>query len=52
MANTDVIIIIVQMASDYFKYMLPVIGVMGGIVFMASWLHHSIFGMGSKSFRG
>jgi len=52
MANTEVIAVIVQMASDYFKYMLPIIGVMGGIVFIASWLHHSFFSMGSKSFRG
>lgn len=52
MANIDVINIIVAMAADYFHYMLPVIGVLAGVVFIASWLHSSLFGLGRRSFRG
>lgn len=52
MANTDVINVIVDCASHYFVYMLPIIGTLGGIVFIASWLHATVFGLGSRSFRG
>jgi hypothetical protein len=51
MANTDVINLIVQTTADYFTYMLPIIGVLAGISFMATFLFSVTMGLGRRTFR-
>lgn len=38
MANTEIIDLIMATVSEMFVYMLPVIGIMAGIVFITSFL--------------
>ncbi len=52
MANTEIIDIIIQTTSEFFIYMLPVIGVMSGIVFLVTWLMSITLGLGRRSFNG
>lgn len=52
MANTEVITIILQLVSQYFVYMLPIIGVLSGITFMVSFLMSVTMGLGRRTFRG
>lgn len=52
MANTDVINLIIDTTSQYFVYMLPIIGFLSGITFMVSWLMSVTLGMGRRTFRG
>jgi len=52
MANTDVVLLILETARDYFTYMMPIIGILGGIVFIFSAVFAVVFGMGRRTFRG
>jgi hypothetical protein len=52
MANTDVINLILLTVKDYFTYMLPIIGIMAGIVFIFSALMYVTIGLGRHTFKG
>lgn len=52
MTNTDVINIILDMVREYFVYMIPVIGVLAGIVFVVSFFMSVVFGAGRRTFGG
>lgn len=52
MANTDVINTIISMCQDYFSYMLPVIAVLAGIVFIVNFLLYVTIGLGKHTFKG
>jgi len=52
MANTDVIDLIIEAASDYFVYMLPVIAFLSGVMFITSFLYAVTIGTARKAFRG
>lgn len=51
MTNTDVVNQVVDIAANFFTYMLPVIGVLAGITFVTS-LMFSVLGFGKKSIGG
>lgn len=52
MANTEVINLILLTAQDYFHYMLPIIGILSGIVFIFSALMYVTIGLGRRVFKG
>lgn len=52
MANTEIVDLIIQQTADMLTYMLPVIGIMAGIIFMISWLMSITIGLGRRTFRG
>lgn len=51
MANEDLVILILQMTASYLEYMLPVIGIMAGIIFVVSFLYAVTLGASRKVFR-
>ena len=51
MANTDVVNLIISTTADFFMYMLPIIAVMSGIIFLVTWLMSITIGLGRKTFR-
>ena len=50
MANTDVIDIIIDTTGEMFTYMLPVLGVMTGIVYITSFLLYVTIGVAKRPF--
>lgn len=52
MASADVIAQIITMTKDFLTYMLPVIGVMAGIIFVITWLMSITIGLGRRTFKG
>lgn len=50
MANTEVVVLILKTASELIVYMLPILGVLSGLVFIISWLYQWTFGA-SRSIR-
>lgn len=52
MANTDLVVMILETASSFFVYMLPVIGILAGLNFVVSWVMSLTMGMGKRTFRG
>lgn len=52
MANTEVIGLIIDTAQDYFIYMLPIIGVMTGLIYITSFLFAVTLGAVRRTFRG
>lgn len=38
MANTEIVDLVLSMTSEMFTYMLPIIGIMTGVVFITSFL--------------
>lgn len=52
MANSDLVTLVVTTAATFLQYMLPLIGVMTGLVFIFSWLHSITIGAARHTFRG
>lgn len=52
MANSEIINLIVQTTADSLVYMLPIIGIMAGINFIASFLLYVTLGLGKRTFKG
>lgn len=52
MASSDVVNLIVSVATDSMTYMLPIIAVLAGINFIVSWLMSVTMGLGRRTFRG
>jgi len=52
MANTEIIDAILITATQYFVYMLPIIGILAGLNWLASFLMSVTMGMGKRTFRG
>lgn len=52
MANTAVIDKILELVTQYFTYMLPIIGVLAGLTFMFSFLYVITMGLGRRTFKG
>jgi len=51
MANSDIIDLIVASATNMFDYMMPIIGLMAGLVFITSFLLYITVGVSRKIFR-
>lgn len=51
MAGPDVVNEIVSATVGYLSYMLPIIGVLAGITFVASFLYYLFFHFGDRTFR-
>jgi hypothetical protein len=51
MANTDVINLILSNVLSMVTYMLPVIALLSGVVFMVSWLMNLTLGLGRRVFK-
>lgn len=52
MANTDIINLILTTTADAVTYLLPVLALMTGIVFIFSFLHSITIGSVRKTFKG
>jgi len=52
MANSDIIDIIITNVADMLVYLLPVIALLSGIIFMVSFLLYITIGLGRRTFRG
>lgn len=52
MADTGVINLILQVAQSYMIYLLPIIGIMSGIIFIITWLMSITLGFGRRTFKG
>ncbi len=52
MATSDVINLILVTVKDYFTYMLPIIGIMSGIIFIFTALMYVTVGLGRRTFKG
>jgi len=50
MANTELITIIIDTTGEMFTYMLPILGVMTGIVYITSFILHVTIGAAKRSF--
>lgn len=50
MANTDVINEIISVAGDAFTYLLPVVGIMAGIMFITTFLFAVTIGLAKRTF--
>jgi len=50
MTNTEVVGQIVTMTTDLFAFMMPVIGVLAGIVFVTSFMLSVTLGLGKRTF--
>ena len=51
MANTDIVNLILTTAASTLTYLMPVIGIMTGIVFIFSWLYKITIGAAKHTFR-
>jgi len=51
MATETLVTLLMDTASTFFVYMLPVIGAFAGINFIFSWVMFLTFGVGRKTFR-
>ena len=51
MASSEVVTTVISLAKDVLTYMLPVIGVMAGLVFIFSWIHSITIGAARHSFK-
>jgi len=52
MANSEVVNLILTTTSDFFTYMMPIIGILAGISFVVSFFFTVVMGMGRRTFRG
>lgn len=51
MANADVINLIISNVATMLLYMMPVVAVMSGIIFIVSWVTHITLGMARRTFK-
>lgn len=51
MANTEVINLILETTADMLQYMLPIIGILSGIIFIVSFLLYLTVGLGRRVFK-
>ncbi len=51
MAPSDVVNSVVTMTSDFLTYMLPIIGVLAGIMFVTSFFFSLVMGIGRRTFK-
>lgn len=51
MAPSDVVNNIVSETSTYLTYMLPIIGILSGIMLVLSFLYHIVTRIGSRTFN-
>lgn len=52
MIDTSIVNDIIATTQGYFTYILPVIAVMSGVVFIVSWLMSLTVGLAKRTFRG
>lgn len=52
MTNTEIVSAIVAMVGDLMEFMLPIIGIMSGIIFVVTFLISITLGFGRRTFRG
>lgn len=52
MASADIVNQIISMTGEFLSYMMPIIGVMTGIVFIVSLFLEVTLGTVRKTFRG
>lgn len=50
MASSEVVTLLIETIADYFTYMLPIIAVLSGIVFMVSFFMSVTMGLGRRTF--
>lgn len=52
MANGDIVNLILSMTGEFLTYMLPIVAIMSGIVFVVTWFTTLLLGIGRRTFRG
>jgi hypothetical protein len=52
MASQDVVQAIINMTANFMQYMLPIIGVLGGLSFVISLLFSTVFGLSRRTIKG
>jgi len=51
MTNTEIVGEILLMTKDFLQFMLPIIGIMAGIIFIVTWLMSITVGSGRRTFK-
>jgi len=51
MAPADVVNQVISTTADYLTYMLPIIGVLSGIMFVTSFFFSLVTGLGRRTFK-
>jgi len=52
MANSAIIDLIIANVADMLTYMMPIIGLLSGIIFIVSFFLYVTIGLGRRVFRG